>query len=107
MGVVGLEWVAVIGRGTKSCDSKQRATKTVIQDRTQANPGLKEKVHIREGSLHAANYIYCLCDDCFFVCLSENVACVRVRKSEDHFLFFLVVHQNGWWKLFSVKMNAL
>jgi len=24
----------------------------------------------------------------FFLCLSENVACVRVGKSEDHFLFF-------------------
>jgi len=23
----------------------------------------------------------------FFICLSENVACVRVGKSEDHFLF--------------------
>ena len=75
MGVIGLEWVAVIGRGTKSCDSKQRATKTVIQyhtqrtviqDRTQGNPALREKVHIWLGSLHAANYIYCLCDDCFF-----------------------------------------
>jgi len=29
----------------------------------------------------------------FFVCLSENVACVHAGKSEDHFLFFLVIHQ--------------
>jgi len=63
MGVVGLEWVVVIGRGTKSCDSKQRATKivfqdhmqrTVIQDRTQGNPSLREKVHIWSGSLHVS-----------------------------------------------------
>jgi len=29
----------------------------------------------------------------FFVCLSENVACVHAGKTEDHFLFFMVIHQ--------------
>jgi len=38
----------------------------------------------------------------FFVFLSENVACVRVGKSEDHFLFFLVIHQKWLMKVFSV-----
>jgi len=48
-------------------------------------PCLREKVHIWLGSLHVADFIYCLCGDCFFICLSENVACVRVGKSEDNF----------------------
>jgi len=31
----------------------------------------------------------------FFVCLSENVACVRVGKSEDHFYFSWSLIENG------------
>jgi len=42
----------------------------------------------------------------FFVCLSENVACVHVGKSEDQFLFFLVIHRKWLMKRFSVKMDA-
>ena len=49
---------------------------------------LKEKVHIWLGSLHAADFIYCLCDDSLFDRSSENLACERVGKSEDHFIFF-------------------
>jgi len=42
----------------------------------------------------------------FVVCLSENVACVCVGKSEDHFLFFLVIHQKWLMKSFSLKMGV-
>ena len=42
----------------------------------------------------------------FFLWLSENVACVDVGKSEDHFLFFLVIHKKWFMKSFSVKMDA-
>jgi len=42
----------------------------------------------------------------FFICLSENVACVHVGKREDHFLFFLVIHQKWLMKRFLVKMDA-
>jgi len=42
----------------------------------------------------------------FVICLSENVACVRVGKSEDHFLFFLVIHQKWLMKSFSLKMDV-
>jgi len=38
----------------------------------------------------------------FFFCLSENVACVHVGKSEDHLLFLLVIHQNWLMKSFFV-----
>jgi len=42
----------------------------------------------------------------FFVCFSENLACVHVGKNEDHFLFFLVIHQTWLMKGFSVKMDT-
>jgi len=32
----------------------------------EGNHYLREKVHIRVGSLHAADFIYCLCDGCLF-----------------------------------------
>jgi len=47
----------------------------------EGNHCLREKVHIWLRGLHAADLIYCLCDDCFFCFLSENVAsCVHVGK---------------------------
>jgi len=39
---------------------------------------LREKVHIWLGSLHAANFIYCLCDDSLFV--YQNIVCVYVSE---------------------------
>jgi len=60
-------------------------------------------VHIWLGSLHAADFIYCLCDGSLFVRVSENVACVRVGKSEDHFIFFLVIHQQRLMKSIFVE----
>jgi len=61
---------------------------------------LREKVHIWLRSLHAADFIYYLCDDPLFVCISENLACVRGGKSEDHFIyiFFFVIHQQWLMK---------
>jgi len=43
----------------------------------------------------------------FFICLSENVACARVGKSEDHFLFFLVIHQKWLMKSFFSKNGRI
>jgi len=54
-----------------------------------------------------ADFINWLCDDCSFVCLSENVACVRVGKSEDHFIFFLVIHQKWLMKSFFGKNGRI
>ena len=39
---------------------------------------LREKVHIWLGSLHAANFIYCLCDDSLFV--YQKILCVYVLE---------------------------
>jgi len=52
-----------------------------------AGQPLKEKVHIWLGSLHAADLIHRLCDDSLCVHLSENLACIRVGKSENHFIY--------------------
>jgi len=54
--------------------------------------------------LHEADFIYCLCDDFFFRLFIRN--CVDVGKSEDQFLFFLVIHQKWLMERFSVKMDA-
>jgi len=43
----------------------------------------------------------------FFVCLSENVACVRVGKSEDNFSFFSVIHQKWFMKVFFGKNGRI
>ena len=59
----------------------------------RGNPCLREKIHIWLGSLHVAYFIYCFYDE-FFCSFIKNVACVHVGKSEDHFLFSLVTHQN-------------
>jgi len=71
--------------------SNAQQNKNIHSGPYEGNHCLREKVHIWLGSLHAADFIYWLCDDCVFVCLPENVACVHVGKSEDHFLFFLVI----------------
>jgi len=52
------------------------------------------------GSLHAADFNICLYVDSLYVLLSENHTCVRVGKSEDHFILFLVIHQQ--WLMQSI-----
>jgi len=66
---------------------------------------LREKVHIWLGSLHAANSIYCLCDDSLFV--YQKILCVCVGKSEDHFRFFLVIHQQSLMKSIFVENGRI
>jgi len=61
---------------------------------------LREKVHIWLGSLHAADFIYCLCDESFYVHVSENLACARVGKVKTILLFLIFFvwsfTNNGW-----------
>jgi len=68
-GVVGLEWVAVMVTVQKKVENHWfSATVSNAQQRQeQSFRTLREKVHIWLGSLHAANFIYCLCDDSLFV----------------------------------------
>ena len=48
---------------------------------------LREKVHIWLGSLPAANFIYCLCDDSLFV--YQKILCVYVlEKVKTFYTFF-------------------
>jgi len=71
-----------------------------------AGQPLREKVHVWLGSLHAVDFIHCLCDDSLYVRLSENLACIRVGKSEDHFIYiyvFLVIHQQ--WLMKSIFVS--
>jgi len=65
-----------------------------------AGQPLREKVHIWLRSLHAVDFIHCLCDESLYVRLSENLACIRVGKSEDHFIYMyiLVIHQQWLMK---------
>jgi len=55
-----------------------------------AGQPLREKVHIWLGSLHAVDFIHCLCDDSLHVRLSENLVCIRVGKSEDHIIYIYI-----------------
>jgi len=48
---------------------------------------LREKVHIWLGSLHVANFIYCLCDDSLFV-YYQKILCVYVLEKVKTFLHF-------------------
>jgi len=45
----------------------------------KGNHCLKEKVHIWLGSLHAADFIYCLCDD-FFLFVYQKMMCVYMLE---------------------------
>ena len=47
---------------------------------------LREKVHIWLGNLHAANFIYCLCDDSLFV--YQKILCVYVLEKVKIILHF-------------------
>jgi len=47
---------------------------------------LREKVHIWLGSLHAANFIYCLCDDSLFV--YQKILCVYMLEKVKIILHF-------------------
>ena len=53
----------------------------------QSNPCLREKVHIWQGSLHVADFIYCLCDE-FFVRLSKMLRAYMLEKRRPYFYFF-------------------
>ena len=71
----------------------------------QGNPGLREKVHIWLGSLHAAYYIYCLCDDCFF-CLFIKKCCMCTcwKKWRP---FFIFLGQKWFVKVFFGKIGRI
>jgi len=47
---------------------------------------LREKVHIWIGSLHADNFIYCLCDDSLFV--YQKILCAYVLEKVKTILHF-------------------
>jgi len=47
---------------------------------------LREKVHIWLGSLHAANFIYCLCDDSLFA--YQKILCVYLLEKVKTILHF-------------------
>ena len=51
-----------------------------------AGQPLREKVHIWPGSLHAANFIYYICDDSLFV--NQKILCVHVFKKVKTILHF-------------------
>jgi len=98
------------GHGTKKVENHWFSA-TVSNDNKDKNnhsgpyagQPLREKVNIWLGSLHAADFIHCLCDDSLYVHLSENLACIQVGKSEKHLIyifFFLVIHQQ--WLLKSI-----
>jgi len=52
-------------------------------------PCLREKVHIWLGSLHVADFIYCLCGDCFLYVYQKML---RVYVLEKVKTIFLVIH---------------
>ena len=95
MGVVGLKCVSVIVAVQKRLKTTGLVLQQAMDNKDKnshsgpyARQPQREKVHIWLGSLHAADFIYCLCDDSLFDRLSKNLACERVGKSEDHFIFF-------------------
>jgi len=53
----------------------------------RGNPCLREKVHICLGSLHVADFIYCLCDGFFFVRLSKMLRVYVLDKVKTIFYF--------------------
>ena len=53
---------------------------------SQSGPYAGQKVHIWLGSLHAANFIYCLCDYSLFV--YQKILCVYVLEKVKTILHF-------------------
>ena len=67
---------------------------------------LREKVHIWLGSLLAANFVHCLCDDSLFVYL--KILCVYVLEKVKIILhFILVIHQQSLMKSIFVENGRI
>jgi len=93
MGVVGLEWVAVMVTVRKRLKTTGLVRQQAMLNKDKnshsgpyAGQPLREKVHIWLGSLHAANFIYCLCDDSLFV--YQKILCVYVLEKVKTILHF-------------------
>jgi len=66
---------------------------------------LREKVHIWLGSLHAASFICCLCDDSLFV--YQKILCVYVLEKVKTIFHFLVIHQQSLMKSIFVENGCI
>jgi len=96
MGVIGLEWVVVMGRGTKKVENHWfSATVSIEQLRQEQSvspyagqPVSKRKLHICEGSLHTAHFSYCLITvmPIFWLFIKKCCACI-LEKVKTVFFF--------------------
>jgi len=80
------------GQGTKKIENHWFSVTVSNAQRQEqsfwpyAGQPLREKVHIQLGSLHAANFIYCICDDSLFV--YQKILCVYVLEKVKTTLHF-------------------
>ena len=93
-GFIGLKCVAVMAtvqKRLKTTGLVWQVTQAMHKDKNShsgpyTGQPLREKVHIWLGSLHAANFIYCLCDDCLFI--YQKILCVYVLEKVKTVLHF-------------------
>ena len=84
MGVIGIKWVAIMVTVQKTLKTTGLERQEAMHKDKNSHSGpytvqpLREKVHIWLESLHAANFIYCLCDDSLFV--YQKILCVYVLE---------------------------
>jgi len=93
MGVVGLEWVAVMVAVQKRLKTTGLVRQSAMHNKDMnghsgpyVGQPLREKVDIWLGSLHAANFIYCLCDYSLFV--YQKILLVYVLEKVKTILHF-------------------